>query len=583
MFSLILYYFMYVEWKVYVKYRQIYLKENSKQHFSVLVTQLPQEIDSDDKLKNFVDQLFPEKVAHSHIIRDLDEYRQLVQKHDQMVLKLEHAQAVFEEKGERPEHKLKPIIGEKVDSINYFDEQLRETQQELEKVNFAESILLDSAIVTFKSIRDARIASEVLWQAIPYNTFVQPAPEPHDVIWSNLDISVLKKWIRWTIISVCLFFLVIFWTIPVAFVSALVSLQSLQEKVEFLEFVNDFPTALKGIIEGVLSTIALVIFFAILPMLMAFMSKKEGVITNSGVQKSVIGKMFIFIIVNKFLILVLSGAFLNQIQKIIDDPGSLPSLLAESLPAMALFFTNFAMLQALMGHALRLLRIAPLIIVSIKTKWLAKTPRELKNVWAPPSPNYGVMYPNDLYIFIIGVAYCIQAPYVIPFVMLYFGFGYLVHFYSFVYVMRPPFHAGGSMWPKVFNRMLLAIVVFQILMIGVFGLKKNPEVSALSLPPIFLTIIFKIVIMMYFERVAKPMELDDHKDEESENKEQNMDDKNDDAVDDKFIKDAHDFFIPTTTVPCLFSLSTDDPSEGDEPEKDDLKTTNDQNSEFVED
>lgn len=87
-----------------------------------------------------------------------------------------------------------------------------------------------------------------------------------------------------------------------------------------------------------------------------------------------------------------------------------------------------------------------------------------------------------------------------------------------------------------FFRMLLAIVVFQILMIGVFGLKKNPEVSALSLPPIFLTIIFKIVIMMYFERVAKPMELDDHKDEESEIKEQNMDDKNDDAVDDKFIK-----------------------------------------------
>lgn len=44
MFSLILYYFMYVEWKVYVKYRQIFLKENSKQHFSVLVTQLPQEV-----------------------------------------------------------------------------------------------------------------------------------------------------------------------------------------------------------------------------------------------------------------------------------------------------------------------------------------------------------------------------------------------------------------------------------------------------------------------------------------------------------------------------------------------------------
>ncbi len=61
-------------------------------------------------------------------------------------------------------------------------------------------------------------------------------------------------------------------------------------------------------------------------------------------------------------------------------------------------------------------------------------------------------YPNDLYIFVIGVSYCIQAPYVIPFVMLYFGFGYVVHFYSMVYVMRPPFHSGGRMWPKIFNR-----------------------------------------------------------------------------------------------------------------------------------
>ncbi len=45
-------------------------------------------------------------------------------------------------------------------------------------------------------------------------------------------------------------------------------------------------------------------------------------------------------------------------------------------------------------------------------------------------------------------------------------------------------------------------------MIGVFGLKKNAAVSALSIPPLVFTIIFKIVIMLYFERVAKPMELD---------------------------------------------------------------------------
>lgn len=69
--------------------------------------------------------------------------------------------------------------------------------------------------------------------------------------------------------------------------------------------------------------------------------------------------------------MVLAGAFLNQIKKVLDDPGSLPKLLAESLPAMALFFTNFAMLKSLMGYALSLLRIGPLIVIHIKKKWYA--------------------------------------------------------------------------------------------------------------------------------------------------------------------------------------------------------------------
>jgi hypothetical protein len=44
LFSFILYYFIYVEWKVYVKYRQMYLKEKRLNHYSVLVTQLPAEV-----------------------------------------------------------------------------------------------------------------------------------------------------------------------------------------------------------------------------------------------------------------------------------------------------------------------------------------------------------------------------------------------------------------------------------------------------------------------------------------------------------------------------------------------------------
>ena len=66
----------------------------------------------------------------------------------------------------------------------------------------AETELINAAIVTFKTLRDARIASQVLWQAKPYNTFVEPAPEPNDIIWANLTNSVLNQYV-----IVCLFFI----------------------------------------------------------------------------------------------------------------------------------------------------------------------------------------------------------------------------------------------------------------------------------------------------------------------------------------------------------------------------------------
>ena len=44
LFSFLMYHLFYTEWKVYVEYRQKYLKEKKENHFSVLVTQLPPEV-----------------------------------------------------------------------------------------------------------------------------------------------------------------------------------------------------------------------------------------------------------------------------------------------------------------------------------------------------------------------------------------------------------------------------------------------------------------------------------------------------------------------------------------------------------
>jgi hypothetical protein len=52
LFSFLMYYLLYTEWQVYVEYRQRYLKEKKENHFSVLVTQLPPEVNSNAVLWN---------------------------------------------------------------------------------------------------------------------------------------------------------------------------------------------------------------------------------------------------------------------------------------------------------------------------------------------------------------------------------------------------------------------------------------------------------------------------------------------------------------------------------------------------
>ena len=50
-----------------------------------------------------------------------------------------------------------------------------------------------AAIITFKTLRDASIATQALWEAKPYHTMVQPAPEPQNIIWKNLDYPLWNR------------------------------------------------------------------------------------------------------------------------------------------------------------------------------------------------------------------------------------------------------------------------------------------------------------------------------------------------------------------------------------------------------
>ncbi|CAB3976832.1 CSC1 ERD4 [Paramuricea clavata] len=494
------------------------------------------------------------QVISVHVFKAVPSWTDLSEAHDDMVRKYEHAEALFQQNGKRPCHKKFIIIGTKYDSITFYEDRLKHFHDEMTSEQNQSHPYLPTAIVTFKSLQDAAIGLQTSWNNSPITSFVSRAPASTDIIWENIGLAKHYRTIRYVIVSICLFLLVFFWTIPVVLVSSMISLQALQKQFSFFEGVNNLPDAVKGFIQGFLATIVLEIFFVVLPALMALFARVEGIRSRSGVAVSCIGKLFIFQLVNKFLGVLFGGALLTRLHDIIDYPTRTPQFLAESMPSMANFFINIIMLRTLTGFPMEILHLVRLLLVTVTRKWFCKTARENNEVWVPPPVRYPGLYANNLFVFIIGIAYSVLSPLVLVFVVMYFGLAYVVRFYRLIYVCKTSFKAGGIMWPKVFNRMMIGIFVFQILMIGVFALKGNALVSSFSIPLPVLTFVFYKFIRNNFDRSTVYLNLSLAKEIKTPENE--------------FLKISSEKYNRIQFVPEMFALSTDkrqQPGKDEEP------------------
>lgn len=119
--------------------------------------------------------------------------------------------------------------------------------------------------------------------------------------------------------------------------------------------------------------------------------------------------------------------------------------------------------------------------------------------------NYGAVYPQAILVFVITILYSIIQPVILIFGAVYFGVAYVVYKYKLLFgelpvivcernppidiaqVFYKPYESRGQAWPITFNRLIWGIVIFQILMTGIFVLKKKFIFSSLMAPLIAFT------------------------------------------------------------------------------------------------
>ncbi|TYG58156.1 hypothetical protein ES288_D08G199500v1 [Gossypium darwinii] len=427
------------------------------EQFTVLVRNVPQI--SVNSISDSLDQFF--KTSHpdtylcyqrlynschyfcTQAVYNAYKFAKLVRKRDRLQNWLDYNQLKFERHSEKRPTKKTGFLGlwgKRVDSIDFYKQQIKEFDKnmalERQKVLKDTKSILPVAFVSFKSRWGAAVCAQTQQSKNPTLWLANWAPEPRDIYWQNLAIPFLSLTIRKLIISLSVFALVFFYMIPIAFVQSLANLEGLERVAPFLR------PFIKSFLQGFLPGLALKISLYILPTVLMIMSKIEGHIALSILERRASAKYYYFMLVNVFLGSIVTGTAFEQLHSFLhQSPTQIPRTIGVSIPMKATFFITFIMVDGWAGIAGEILRLKPLVIFHLKNMFLLKTESDREQAMDPGS----VDSPETLRITVIRLI---------------------------INVYNQQYESGAAFWPHVHSRIIASLVISQLLFLGLLSTKE---------------------------------------------------------------------------------------------------------------
>lgn len=93
----------------------------------------------------------------------------------------------------------------------------------------------------------------------------------------------------------------------------------------------------------------------------------------------------------------------------------------------ATFFITYIMVDGWAGIASEILRLKPLVIFHLKNMFLVKTERDREKAMNPGSVDFPETLPSLQLYFLLGLVYAVVTPILLPFILVFFAFAYLVY------------------------------------------------------------------------------------------------------------------------------------------------------------
>ncbi|XP_044983020.1 CSC1-like protein At3g21620 [Hordeum vulgare subsp. vulgare] len=481
-----------------MRLRFLALEKRRPDQFTVLVRNIPS--DPDESVSELVEHFFlvnhPGHYLKHQVVYNTNKLAGLLEKKKQMQNWLDYYQLKFGRKSERPTTKTGFLgcFGSDVDAIDYYKSEIEKIQkeeaEEHKKVMKDPKSIMPAAFVSFRSRWSAAICAQTQQTSNPTVWLTEWAPEPRDVYWNNLSIPFVSLTVRRLIIGVAFFFLNFFYVIPIALVQTLANVEGIEKALPFLEPFIETPS-IKSFIQGFLPGLALKIFLIMLPTILMFMSQFEGLVSQSSLERRTASKYFIFLFFNVFLGSIVTGSALEQLNTYLHQSANdIPRIIGVAIPMKATFFITYVMVDGWTGVALEVLRLRAFIIFHLKNFFLVKTEKDREDAMDPGSICLYWSEPRIQLYFLLGLVYAVVTPLLLPFILVFFALAYVVYRHQIINVYNQRYESGAQFWPNVHLRIITALIVSQLLLLGLLSTKGLEEATPALLVLPVLTIWF---------------------------------------------------------------------------------------------
>lgn len=488
-FTGIVCYFLWLNYRAVVRLRRAYFDcpdyQRSLHSRTLLLTDMPKEFRSDDGIIRITDDVkATDSVPRAAVGRNVKDLPELVEEHEEAVRKLEGYLAKYLKNPDklpatRPTCKASVkdssySKGQKVDAIEYLTSRIKELEHQIKEVR--ESVdkrnALPFGFASYEKISEAHSVAYISRKGGPHGTNIRLAPKPHDLVWKNL--KLLRKDRKWNnfINNLWIAVLTFFWTGPNIFIAIFLSNLSNLALVwpAFKDNYNGYPQ-LWAVVQGVLAPAITTLFFYFLPRIFRRLCINAGDMTKTSRERHVTHKLYSFFVFNNLILFSLFASLWGFVatvvqasteadtdvwQEIVD--AKFGQSIVSKLIAISPYWISW-LLQRNLGAAIDLGQLVNLAWRSFSKRFLAPTPRELIELSAPQPFDYAAYYNYFLFYSTVALSFGTIQPLVLPVAAFYFWLDSYLKKYLLLYVFVTKYESGGMFWRTIYNRMIFAIIL----------------------------------------------------------------------------------------------------------------------------